>query len=203
MPDLESVKERAKKMLGGMYLKNAGLNDVQIANLEMMGYFSAPASKGHHLARKGGLFEHSTNVTHWLTKLTEDWNIEWPRPESPFLVGMLHDLVKCKCYHPVVDEEGHGREEFEYVQPIWPGHGVASNVIATSELSLSLYPAESAAIIYHMGALCLGKDQLKEYDAALGEYPLQIIATYTADMLASRVDEEFDETAPDGSGEMK
>lgn len=186
-------------MLGGMYLNNAGLNDLQIAHLEMIGYFEAPASKGHHLARKGGLFEHSTNVAHWLIKTTEDWNVDWPRPESPFLVGMLHDLVKCKCYRAVVDEEGHGREMFEYVQPEYPGHGVASVMIA-AEIGIELKPEEIAAITYHMGMFGVGKEYTdNEFNAALAKFPQQIIATHCADWWAARVTEEgvFEQQADD------
>lgn len=174
------------------------LAHVPVSNdkLRALGFFDAPASKGHHLAVKGGLAIHSVNVTTWLLKLTETMGVKWPRPESPYIVGMLHDLVKCKCY--TLDEQeveiawDMRREKkivIAYKQPAYPGHGVASALIITAELGLMLLPAEQAAIVGHMGAFCLADNELKEYDAMLDAYPREIIATHTADMLASRVDE--------------
>ena len=49
------------------YLEKAGLNTDVECWLERIGYFDAPASKGRHLARIGGLMEHSVNVTRRLT----------------------------------------------------------------------------------------------------------------------------------------
>lgn len=66
--------------------------------LKILGFFDAPASKGHHLAERGGLAKHSVNVTKWLLKLTDVMGVKWPREESPYIVGMLHDIVKCRCY---------------------------------------------------------------------------------------------------------
>ena len=88
-----TVKGAAEVML-----EKAGLNSEVERELDRIGYFRAPASKGHHLARPGGLVEHSVNVTHWLERLTDAGLVSWQRRESPYLIGMLHDLVKCKCY---------------------------------------------------------------------------------------------------------
>ena len=185
---------------------------VSADKLRALGFFDAPASKGHHLAVKGGLATHSVNTTAWLLKLTEAMSVKWPRPESPYIVGMLHDLVKCKCYEfkEVKNERAWGVDittgishtqpaygishtqpayGISYTQPAYPGHGVASALIIASELGLVLHPAEQAAIVHHMGAFNLSGDTLKELDAALNLYPREIIATHTADMLAARVDE--------------
>ena len=64
--------------------------------LREIGYYRAPASKGHHLAEPGGLMVHSVNVTQRLVDLSVAWHVNWPRVESPYIVGMLHDLVKCR-----------------------------------------------------------------------------------------------------------
>ena len=160
--------------------------------LRALGFFDAPASKSHHLAVKGGLAQHSVNVTTWLLKLTESLGVEWPRPESPYIVGMLHDLVKCKCYEFRKEKNLNSWNEdtvIAYKQSGYPGHGSASALIAVAELGLVLLPAEVAAIVCHMGAFCLSGDSLKEFDAMLDLYPREIIATHTADMLASRADE--------------
>ena len=51
------------------FLKRAGLHTLEIENLREIGYFTAPASKGHHLACAGGLMRHSINVSEILLGL--------------------------------------------------------------------------------------------------------------------------------------
>ena len=156
------------------YLSVSNVTAEQYDRLLELGYLDAPASKGHHLAVPGGLARHSVNVTRRLVALSREMGVEWSRDESPYFVGMLHDLVKCQCYRLNPD----GRT-YSYVQPKWPGHGVASVMIAT-------------AIIHHMGAFGLTGRALDEFDAALDAFPGQIIATHTADWSASRLDESGD-----------
>ena len=171
-------------------LTKAGLDEGTINMLNASGYFAAPASKGHHLAVPGGLAAHSVNVTERLVELTEKLCVEWPRPQSPYLVGMLHDLVKTKTYVPMYEEKGDAdNPTYRFESSPYGGHGAASAMLAMSNFWINLYPAEVAAIRWHMGAFCLTSDELKEYDRALDEWPLELIATHTADMLASRVDE--------------
>ena len=152
-----------------------------------LGYFDAPASKGHHLACRGGLAIHSANVTKRLVALSIEMGVRWSRDESPYIVGVLHDLVKCRCYRLNADGK-----TYSYVQPAWPGHGVASAMIAMTELGIFLNPDEAAAIIHHMGAFGLAGHALDEFDAALDKWPGQIIATHTADWAAARLDEAGD-----------
>ena len=176
-----------ENMPSGFYLRPAGLDELAFENLKDIGYFDAPASKGHHLAEKGGLVTHSVNVTRELLKLTETMGVEWPREESPYLVGMLHDLVKCRCYGPTMSQIG--ALAWEYVQPEYPGHGIASVMIA-AELGIELRSAEILAITYHMGMFGVGREYSnKEFNAALEFYPQQIIATHCADWWAARVTE--------------
>ena len=183
-------------------LAKAGLRDETIKSLERdFGYFNAPASKGHHLAVPGGLVRHSINVTERLVDLTNKLGVIWPRQESPYLVGMLHDLVKTRTYvaehvpvpatkteEQLVDTAS-DTPKYKYVPAIYGGHGAASAMLVMSNLGVFLYPAEAAAIRWHMGAFCIAGDELREYDRALDEHPLELIATHTADMLAARMDE--------------
>ena len=162
----------------------AHLDDDQVERLGEIGFPDAPASKGHHLACPRGLERHSVNVTKRLVAITKALDVDWSRPESPYLVGMLHDLVKCKCYR--LNDDG---RTYRYVQPDWPGHGVASVMIATFDLGIQLNADEAAAITWHMGAFGLQGRALDEFDAALDRWPSQIIATHTADWAAARIDE--------------
>lgn len=164
---------------------------VEKVNLDRIGYFDAPASSSHHLAERGGLVKHSINVTDWLLKLTATLGVDWPRCGSPYIVGMLHDVVKAMCYK----FQKNGDDEYEKIVRCphpYSGHGEASVAIIGSELGLQLYPMEASAIMHHMGAFHLEGNSLKDYDRALSIYPKAIIATHTADMMAARVDEEYD-----------
>lgn len=171
--------------LAEVYINNLG-GLIRKRDLERIGYFDAPASASHHLAVHGGLLQHSVNVTRWLERLTESMGINWPRCDSIYIVGMLHDVVKAMCYEfrPGGAEEHIVRKPHPYA-----GHGAASVAIISAELGLKLYPAEASAIMHHMGAFNLQGYDLKDYDLALGIYPKEIIATHTADMLAARFDE--------------
>lgn len=158
--------------------------------LVRIGYLDAPASKGHHLVERGGLAKHSKNVTRRLVQLTESLDVKWPREESPYLVGLFHDLVKCECYRSVAENENVVRPKWEYAQPAYPGHGAASALIAC-DLGIELTRVERIAIAYHMGAFGVGKEySMEEFNAALLECPQQIVATCCADWWAARVDEE-------------
>ena len=144
--------------------------------LVRIGYCEAPASTGHHLAVEGGLAEHSMHVTNILLKT------QAVPPVSAYRIGMYHDLVKCLCYKVV------GSGQYEYTQPPYPGHGIASAMIA-ADLGIQLTEIERAAIVWHMGAFGLDERQMKEYRAALRKWPVPLIFTHAADHLASIMEE--------------
>lgn len=165
----------------------SGITSSQMDKLHHIGYFGHPASRSHHLADFGGLIKHSVNVTRRLLDLTKTLDVKWSRAASPYLVGLLHDFVKCQCYNlkGVTD----GKPEWEYIQPAYPGHGACSAAIA-AELGIQLYRDEIVAITYHMGVFGIGKEYTeKEFDNAVKCYGAQIIATHCADWYAARVDE--------------
>ena len=159
------------------YLERTNQPPGTIEVLERIGYFTAPASKGHHLAVEGGLAEHSWRVTSILLDMKA-----FPEA-SAYRIGMYHDLVKCLCYKAV------GDGKYEYTQPPYPGHGVASAMIA-DDIGINLEPFERAAIVWHMGAFGLDERQMAEYKAALRKWPVHIIFTHAADHLASIQEEE-------------
>lgn len=161
-------------------LLNAGLTDDQIDLLRDFGYFTAPASKGHHGAFPGGLALHSRRVVRHMLEMRV-----FEEDRSNFLVGMLHDLVKVHCYRR--KEDG----SFEYVDPPYPGHGIASALIA-QDLGIRLTPAESAAIVWHMGPWDLDDKTRGPYRAALREFGREIVLTHAADHLSS-IEEDLEE----------
>lgn len=170
-------------------LERAGIDTATEERLDRYGYFKQPASiGGYHLAEYGGLVKHSINVTQRLVTLTDALGVKWPRSESPYLVGMLHDLVKCRCYR--LKEEVDGKPKWEYIQPVYPGHGACSAAIA-AEIGIQLLRDEIVAITFHMGMFGVDREEysMEEFDAALQWHGSQVIATHTADWYAARVDE--------------
>lgn len=167
-------------------LRTVGVPEETLERLAASGYYKAPASKGHHLARPGGLALHSLHVTNRLIKISLAFDIPWEREAGPVLVGLLHDLVKTQCY----EEMPFG---YEYREPNYPGHGFASVCIA-EDLGFSLEKDEKLAIIHHMGAFGLDSKELKALDAATdirrGSWPAAVMATHFSDWYASRIDDE-------------
>lgn len=83
--------------------KDTRIDDQVIEELLKMGYFDAPASKGHHLACPGGLAMHSMGVATCLRSMTAFMHLTWDRPDSPEVIGLLHDLCKVDQYIPHTD----------------------------------------------------------------------------------------------------
>ena len=200
MADIEEVKRRLRELYGlswftdeqvdklARYLVFAGVSMPLLENYSgtMMCYLNAPASAGHHLAVKGGLAIHSMNVTDRLLQLTGDLKIAWSNSGSPYTIGMCHDLCKMHAY----EENPEYTNSFRKVPPLFPGHGTLSAMLAPGFLGHPISYVEQMCIVYHMGAWRVGEEyEVRHLDAALHEFPLEVIATHTADMLASQYDE--------------
>lgn len=148
--------------------------------LDLMGFFTAPASTKYHGAYTGGLFDHSYQVAKELVNLTEKLGLKWDRPESPYIVGMFHDL--CKCDNYVYDPY---ESKFKYCADIIiPGHGEKS-VIELQRL-IKLTDEEIACIRWHMGAYETDTKMWDYYGRAIEKYP-NVLFTHTADMIASKI----------------
>lgn len=160
------------------------------------GFLTAPASTKYHGAYEGGLFDHSYTVCGRLQQLTKDNNLKWQRPESPFIVGMFHDLCKCDQYIPIIESEYAQKDKnrlvavdvikgYEYnTKTVLKGHG-SKSVMILSQL-MTLTEEEMLCIRYHMGAY--EKEEWTEFDMAIRKYP-NVLWTHMADMLASKVDD--------------
>ena len=147
--------------------------------LDEMNYFTAPASAGHHGNYEGGLFDHSYETTLALLDLTEKLDLKWPRHESPYLIGMLHDI--CKCDNYIYNEE---LKKYEYNSNLTlSGHGDKSAILA--QKIWPLLEEEILCIRWHMGAYD-NKENWNYLGAAIEKYP-NVLYTHTADMIASRI----------------
>ena len=150
--------------------------------LKTHGFFTNPASTKYHGAYPGGLFDHSFEVAMRLKMLTADNHLTWTRPESPFIVGMFHDLCKTDQYT---------YEGIEDNKPIYAystdttlqGHGDKSVMLLSTLMRLT--EEEMLCIRYHMGAFT-DKEEWSKYTNAIHRYP-NVLWTHQADMLAAHV----------------
>lgn len=144
-----------------------------------IGFFEAPASTKHHGNYEGGLFDHSAEVTACLLELTEKLGLKWPRKESPYYIGMLHDLCKCGIYKR---KDG----GYEYVgNDMLPGHGDRSVILAQTTLGITLNADEMLCIYWHMGSFT-EKERWSGYTEAVQNCP-NVLWTHVADMMASQI----------------
>ena len=172
------------------FIPSALYNEL-IEPLEELKFFEMPASTKYHGAYEGGLFDHSLRVAQRLVELTEKLDLKWERPESPYIVGILHDLCKCDNYKPLYYHSVQLGEDiidyYEYRNDIIiPGHGEKS-VIMTQKI-IDLTDEEIACIRWHMGAYEIDTKMWQYYDSAIRKYP-NVLYTHTADMIASKIDE--------------
>ena len=159
-----------------------------IDGLISMGFFTAPASTKYHGAYEGGLFDHSVNVTLSLLELTKNCNLKWQREESPYIVGMFHDLCKVDQYRidnsvPYVVGEP---TRYEYRKnTLLKGHGDKSVMLLSRFYTLT--EEEIMCIRYHMGAFT-PQEEWNDYTGAIHQYQ-NVLWTHTADMMAAHIKE--------------
>jgi hypothetical protein len=164
-----------------------------VERLKGDGFFTAPASTKYHGAYEGGLFEHSLNVTNSLVELTKQNSLAWGRPESPYIIGMFHDICKQDQYRHPVDATFYGggapiplvdESKWEYdPDAVLKGHGEKSVMLLSQHLSLTM--EEILCIRYHMGAF-VDQKEWNDYTRAIHAYP-NVLWTHTADMLAAHI----------------
>lgn len=196
-----SEEERYKDFLDLCEENKFALEDHIDYWLRTNGFFTAPASTKYHGAYAGGLYDHSRCVYDRLAKLTDDNKLTWQRPQSPFIIGMFHDLCKCDQYIAITSDEYVSTEKgmlepklkiikYEYnPSTLLKGHGTKSINILSSLFMLT--EEEMLCIRYHMGAYGNEQEQKDEwtgFDKAIHKYP-NVFWSHAADMLASKVDD--------------
>ncbi len=141
-------------------------------------FLTAPASTKYHNNYEGGNFDHSFDVAVILKDLTEKLGLEWGRPESPIIVGFLHDVCEYDNYLKLED----GTYTYN-PNTFYKGHGDKSVILLASQLQLT--EEEVACIRYHMGAFT-DKAEWSDYTNAIHRYP-NVLWTHTADMVATHI----------------
>ena len=148
--------------------------------LDEANFFTAPASTKYHGAYEGGLFDHSIETARQLVNLTKKLGLKWSRPESPYIVGLFHDV--CKCDNYVQDFET-GKYIYN-PDMIINGHGEKSVMLLQRVIKLT--SEEIACIRWHMGAYETDTKLWEYYGRAIEKYP-NVLYTHTADMIASKI----------------
>lgn len=174
--------------------------------LESTDFFMAPASTRFHLARPGGLVEHSVNVYNRLrslykiekTKISKQLAaLTSTEEESIAICGLLHDVCKANFYDVEMrnrkDANGNWeRYPFYVVNDQFPyGHGEKSVFLIAKHMELST--EESMSIRWHMGGFddaVMGGSRASS--DAFRRYPLAVL-THLADVQASYLDESGEE----------
>lgn len=153
-----------------------------LQKLKETSFFKMPASTKYHSNHEGGLFEHCTSVWLRLRQLTDQMNLKWDHPSSPFVVAMLHDACKIDAYFYNYDYKCWERN------PDHPeGHGDLSLKVI-DQLGIELTDQEKACIRWHMGAF----DEVYNwggFTATIKDCP-NALWTHVADLVSTHADEK-------------
>lgn len=187
-----------------MSTERDGMKDL-IATMKNEGFFTAPCSGSNHLAKEGGLAEHSWNVLGIMQDmsflLAEEPEVLPDETQNAIIIcALLHDLGKMGDYgkpnyvpnmiksrkkdengeYPLVQSEAKPYETNKEL--LYIPHEVRS--IAIAERYIKLTEEEEQAILWHNGLYGSFK-----YDISGKETPLYLLLHF-ADMWASRIVEE-------------
>lgn len=196
--DIKANKEEFLELLRST--KRDGIEDV-ITDLEELGFFTAPASAGHHLNIEGGLVLHSINTCKAALAIWEGLKPLEPslatevKRESIIIASLLHDVCKSDIYKRSVKKRKNALGQWEDCEGYkvsykdFPmGHGEKSVILLLCS-GLDLSDDEMLAIRWHMGAWGINMNSYEDercYDTARALYPLVSIIQ-TADGLAAAI----------------
>lgn len=179
------MKKRFDELLRSTSIE--GIEEL-ITALEEGGFYTSPASSGHHLAKDGGLLEHSLNVY--------DVAIKFMSEKAFYTKVETRDLIVACLLHDVGKMGAFGKPNYEE-NILKSGQRSTSKPFTTTGLSLQhqdvslmtvskyidLTEKQAMAIKYHNGLYTADGRDIKGK-----ETPLYLIVHF-ADMWASRVTE--------------
>lgn len=196
--DIKANKEEFLELLRST--KRDGIEDV-ITEIEELGFFTAPASAGHHLNVEGGLVLHSINTCKAALAIWEGMKPLEPslatevKRDSIIIASLLHDVCKSDIYKRSVKKRKNALGQWEDCEGYkvsykdFPmGHGEKSVILLLCS-GLDLSDDEMLAIRWHMGAWGINMNSYEDercYDTARALYPLVSIIQ-TADGLAAAI----------------
>ena len=186
----EEIKNKIIELL--LSTGRQGMKEL-LVHMEDKGFFTAPCSGQYHLAKIGGLAEHSLNVYKTACEVHFGLNlpIDSDSTDSLRIVTLIHDLGKMghhnkPNYVPCILKSGKpSAKPFETNKELlYVPHEIESLAIASRFIELT--EEEEFAILHHNGMY----GDLK-YQLTGKETPLQMLLHF-ADMWASRVIEKED-----------
>lgn len=200
---MKEVKEEILEILKST--KRPGM-DKLCEKLDEIGFFTAPCSGSYHLAKEGGLAEHSLNV---YKIMRADAELKMPylyrnkNHDSIIICSLLHDVGKCGDYgkpnyvpnmikdgrttkaDPVQKYKQSETKPYETNKDLSPiDHEIRSVKIVSKYIDLT--EDEELAILWHNGLYGNFRYQIQNH-----ETPLYLLL-HSADMWASRVTEAQD-----------
>lgn len=185
----EKENEMKEKIVELLISTNRNGIENLIQYMDENGFFTAPCSTQYHLAKDGGLAEHSFNVFEKM--LGMNGILGYPEElNSIIITSMLHDLGKIgqygkQNYVENILKSGKRSEAKPYTSNsdlMYVDHEVRSVVIAQQFIELT--EEEQQAILWHNGLYGTFKYQIQGK-----EFPLYLLLHF-ADMWASRVIEK-------------
>ena len=144
-------------------------------------YFTAPSACGIHGAWIGGNFDHSLKVTEYLLQYTIDENLTWKRKESPYVIGMFHDLCKSDIRDFKMTKDG----ELKVIMVPNKDKRHAEKSLELIAPFIELTTEEKLCIYYHMGKYDEQLDYIELMDKVAQQFP-NIYWTQKADTKAAR-----------------
>lgn len=147
-----------------------------------------PASTRYHLAKEGGLIEHSLNVYDIATKINKELETEIEE-DTIILISLLHDIGKHLYYNKPQYIDKYLKNGKKGVQPyetnkdlIHVPHEIKSIQIISQFIELT--EEETFAILYHNGMYGPLKYELQ------GKESKEYLILHFADMWTSRIIEK-------------
>lgn len=199
---MKTIEENKAEFINLLKSTNRDGIDAVLQGLEVIGFYSAPASSKFHCDYEGGLLEHSLNVYRQAKAICAVEKSIRPdietkvKDDSIVIVALLHDVCKADIYKKVEkfrkDKDGRWEKYYGWdvdhgKMPL--GHGEKS-VIRLLRMGLKLTNDEIVAIRRHMGAWDLSEysDAKGSFNSGCDNVPLLPILM-AADGLASRITE--------------
>jgi len=185
--DKENISPREFLELAKYHITRAGCEDLFEYIVNGSDFLEAPASSEFHLARKGGLIQHSFNVFRSLMDIDNRLKLEC-NMQTIALVSLFHDLCKANFYkedvrNRKIDGKWHQVPYYSIDDKDPYGHGEKSVILLQQWMKLS--KEEILAIRYHMGAWASeGFAQRKALSAAMNQSKL-LKALMLADQTAT------------------
>ena len=149
---LDELLNKATEENAGKYCRlverfPALLSGDVLSYLREVKYFTAPSSFKCHGGWIGGNFDHSVKVTELLLEYTAKEGLKWDREESPYIIGLFHDMCKC-------DQRGfklkNGEAKVISLYPLDNRHSERSIELIEAHI-IKLTEEEKQCVYFHMG----------------------------------------------------